>query len=370
MKRRHFPSAALLPLLVLPVTARAQSPGAGVSAGYESYHFSDPEQTGMQTISLLTVPLAARVPLFGGAALDLHGAWARGSMRLADGSTVTLQGPTDTQLGLVLPLKRDVASLTAVALLPTGKQKETLDEALVAGVLASELLPFSISNWGAGGAAGMAAAVEHAFGRFGVGGSASYLVARRYDLLEENGFAYRPGNQLRARLALDATTGATGKASLQLTYLHSSEDAVDGSNLFRPGDRFQAMGSWAFAAGERSSGILYAGVFRRDQASFLVARPVQPPAQTLFMAGGGARLPVGRSVLLPSLDMRVLRRSDGLSQGVMAGLGGSAQIPLGGVTVLPEARARLGHVVVSEGSETGFTGFDLGLGVRFGGGRP
>ncbi|HEX9108778.1 MAG TPA: hypothetical protein VF832_16145, partial [Longimicrobiales bacterium] len=241
MKPYQVRTATLLLLLLGPAALRAQAPGGGLSAGYESYRFSDPEQTGMKTVSLLTVPLAARVPLFAGAALDLHGAWARGTMQLADGSTVTLQGPTDTQIGLVLPLKRDVASLTAVALLPTGVQKETLDEALVAGVLASELLPFRISNWGAGGAGGMAAALEHAFGRFGVGGSASYLVARRYSLLQETGFAYRPGNQLRARLAFDATTGATGKASLQLTYLHSSEDAVDGTNLFRPGDRFQAM---------------------------------------------------------------------------------------------------------------------------------
>jgi len=364
--------AALLTFSTLPAGALAQVPAGGASAKYESYRFSDPAQTGIESIGLLTLPFAARAPLFAGSTLEVAGAWARGTVRQVDGSTATLQGFTDTQVALVLPLRPQLATVTAVAILPTGKERQTAEEAEVAGIVAADLLPFEISNWGAGGGAGMSAAVAHSLGSVGVGASASYLVGRSFDLMDQSGYAYRPGNQLRARVALDAAAGAAGKLSLQLTYLHSNRDVLNGSNLFRSGDRFQAMGSLAFAAGGRASGIVYAGIMHRAQGTYLFAVPTELPSQQLFLGGGGLRLPLGASVLLPSADLRVIRRSDGLQQGVLAGIGGSAELALSSssVLVVPEARARFGNVVVSEGSQTGFRGFELGIGIRFGGGQP
>ncbi len=364
---RLVPALALATALA-PAGALAQAPSAGLAASYEGYHFRDPTQTGIDAVSLLTVPVAVRVPFFLGSSLSLDGAYARGTLKLEDGSKVTLSGFTDTQLSLVLPVHGEMASVTAVAILPTGMERQTLDEAMLAGVIASELLPFRISNWGAGGAGGLAVAAAHSTGRFGLGVSASYLVGRRYDLLSEPEFGYRPGNQLRGRLALDLNTGSSGKASLQLTYLHSSTDQVDGANLYRSGDRVQVMSSYAFAAGARASGLVYAGLLRRARSTYLSAGPTQPEAQDLYLVGGGLRLPLGGWVLLPATDVRVVRRADGLDQGTIVGVGASAQIPIGRrALVLPQARARFGRVLVAQGSSTGFTGFDLGMGVRFGG---
>ena len=344
---------------------------AGFGAAIESYHFSQPDHTGMHSITLVTLPFAGRVPLGHIAALDVSGAYAHGSVDRADGSTATLQGVTDTQVRLSLRLREDLATITAVALLPTGKEKLSGDEAEVAGVVAADLLPFHISNWGSGGGAGIATAVAHSFGGFGMGASASYMVGRRYDLTNAPTVAYRPGNQLRARIALDAATGLTGKASLQLTYLHSSDDQVDGANLFRSGDRFQAMGSYAFAAGARSSGIAYIGTLHRSRGTFMLATPLDAPAQNLYLAGGGFRLPVGASVLLPSADLRVLRRADGLDQGTLGSVGATAEFRPGGgrVVLLPGLRARLGRVLASAGTSSGFTGFEVSFGARFGGVR-
>ena len=381
MRYRTF-LALFLPaaLAIVPATAAvAQEEGppalsggsGGLGASFERYGFGDAHQTGLQSISLFTVPFSGHTRLFGAAGLDVNGALASGRLTRLDGSSATLSGLTDTQLALTIPVKADLATLTAVAILPTGKSSMTPDEAVVAGVVASELLPFRITNWGAGGAAGLSAAMAHSLGSVGVGASAAYVVGREYDLVQPAAFAYRPGNQLRARVALDYSSGPAGKASLQLTYLHSADDRLSGSNIFRAGDRVQAMGSYAFAAGRRATGIAYAGVLHRAQGAYLVDLGTPPAALNLFLAGGGFRVPVGAGVLMPSADLRLLRRADGVDQGMIAGIGGSAELPLrSGLTLLPSVRARLGRAEVSPGSSSGFTGVDLALGVRFGVGLP
>jgi hypothetical protein len=375
---RALPALSLLVALA-PATAAAQggSPPVlqdlrgGMAAAFETYGFSDAQQTGIDHVSLLTVPFGARTRLLGSSSLEVSGAYARGQLTHQDGTTVTLAGFTDTQIALAVPLKQDVATVTAIASLPTGVSRMTADEAIVAGVVASDLLPFRISNWGAGGAAGVSGAVAHSLGAVGIGASASYLVGHEYDLVEPGAFAYRPGNQLRARVAVDLSTGPAGKASLQLTYLHSGEDQLAGANVFRAGDRIQGMGSYAFAAGTRTAGIAYAGVMHRAQGAYLVVLGPTPSAENVFVAGGGFRVAVARAVLLPSLDLRILRRSDGLGEGEVTGIGGSAELPVrAGLTLLPSARARLGRVLLSQGNSSGFTGVDLAIGVRFGAGLP
>ncbi len=345
--------------------------GAGAAVAFESYGFGDAQQTGIDRISLLTAPFAARTRLARAATLEFSGAYARGTLTRADGSKVTLAGFTDSQVALEVPVKPEVATVTAVAILPTGTSQMSPDEAVVAGVVASELLPFRISNWGAGGAAGVSAAVAHSTGTVGLGASASYLVARQYDLVEPGALAYRPGNQLRARVALDLNTGPAGKASLQLTYLHSNDDRLGGANVFRAGDRIQAIGSYAFAAARNTSGIVYAGVLHRAEGAYVVSLAATSSAQNLFLAGGGMRVVLSRATLLPSVDVRVLRRSNGQGEGEMGGIGGSAELPLrGGLTLMPGVRARLGRALLSQGVSSGFTGVDVSLGVRFGAGVP
>ncbi len=375
MRPYHVPALALA-LLPWATAAAAQTPvpqpqvalGAAAAPGFELYRFTDASQTGIDRVSLLTLPFELRTPLYGPASLAISGAYARGELTTVGGIRTVLSGLTDTQVALSIGIKPDVATVTAVALIPTGKSDMTANQAVLAGVVASELLPFRISNWGSGGGGGLSTALAHSFGAIGLGGSVAYLVTRQYDLATPGAFAYRPGNQLRARLALDAATGRAGKASLQLTYLHSGDDRFSGKNVFRAGDRLQALGSYAFAAGARTSGILYAGVLHRALGSYVVQLGATPASQNLVLAGGGARMPIGGAVFLPSVDVRVLRRADGNGDGEIVGLGGSLELPLGASTLVPSVRARLGRVLLDPTSESGFGGLDVGLGVRFGGG--
>lgn len=375
----RYRALSALSLLVglLPAAAVAQAPAplsdfrGAAGAALETYGFGRTSPSGIERMSLYTVPIGARARLFGSSSIEVSGAYARGTVKRVDGSTLELAGFTDTQITVALPVRPDVATIAAVALLPTGTSRMTEEEAVVAGVLASELLPFRISNWGTGGAVGMSAALAQRFGAIGLGASASYLVGREYDLMEVGSYAYRPGNQLRARMAMDVAAGTRGKASFQLTYLHSGEDRLSGANVFRPGDRVQGMASYAFAAGRGASGIAYGGFVHRARGAYLVSLAEEPGTVNLFLAGGGLRIVTGRAALVPAFDMRLLRRSDGRSEGEVLGVGSSAELPLRhGVTLVPSVRVRLGQLQLGTSSSSGFTGADVGFGVRFGAGQP
>jgi hypothetical protein len=72
-------------------------------------------------------------------------------------------------------------------------------------------------------------------------------------------------------------------------------------------------------------------------------------------------------VLTPGIDVRVQTRGEGAFGGFVATGGVGAEAPLGSAVLLPSVRARFGNVKDSEGSASTLTGFELGLGVRFGG---
>ena len=72
---------------------------------------------------------------------------------------------------------------------------------MLAGVVAAELLPFAVTNWGSGGSAGGDLALAFQGGGWGLGISGGYRAASEYEPYVGETFAYRPGNQLRFRLA-------------------------------------------------------------------------------------------------------------------------------------------------------------------------
>jgi hypothetical protein len=276
-----------------------------------------------------------------------------------------MSGPTDTQVSLGFAIVPERLSIAIVALAPTGNSEQDAEEAEVAGAIAADLIPFRISNWGSGGGLGVTTTISHSFGRVGAGISGAYLVGREFDLLEAQEFAYRPGDQLVIRGALDASVGNAGKLGLQLTLQQAKEDQVNGSNLYRPGRRYQAIGSYQFAMG-RSSGVVYGGAMHRARGTFLLETGSDAPSQDLILVGGGLRIALGGVVFAPSGDVRVQRRSDGTDQGWSAGVGGSLEFG-SNVRLVPTGRARFGNVLVREGTESGFSGFDAGLTLRFGG---
>jgi hypothetical protein len=358
----------LLVLAVLgPTEARGQvsNPSASGGAGYEAYRFSSGEAVGFRSVSLATTPFSAGAEIAPAVRLRVAGAWATGRLERSDGSSASLQGLVDTEFQVEATLGADRMRVAGVVQLPTGHSGYTMDEAEVAGIVAADVLPFRLSSWGAGGGAGLHTSVAHRAGEFGVGASVSYLVGREFEVFAGEDRAYRPGNQLAVGLAGDRTVGRSGKAAVQLRMVRYGEDRLEGSNLFRSGHRYQAVGSYAFAAPRYSSAMVYGGVMHRSQGTYL-AVPDTSASQDLLLAGAVVRMPVSWGVLVPSADLRALRSSDGTGQGYTTSVGGSAERAVGDLSFIPHVRARFGRVVVHQGARSGFVGWDLGLTARFG----
>ena len=376
MKRR----VALLALATV-LLAPGVSAQVGAGALMQTYRFDDPAAAGLEQFRLTTLPFMAAVPLGSRLTLDVSGAYAEGTVTGVDGFEATLSGPTDTQLGVSVALGPDRVVLTGGLVLATGQSTQTFQEAAVAGVVAAELLPFAISTWGSGGGAGGDVAVAFQAGRVGIGFSGGYQAASEYEPLSDLAFAYRPGDQLRFRFALDADVGEAGTFSLLLGLQRFGQDAFAGVNLFQSGTRLEGLVSYAFPTGLRGSGLVYGGVYHRENGSLLTDVPslegaTDSPSQQLFVGGANFRLPAGaRAALLPDLEMRVFRSADGIGQGWVGSAGATLDLRVSGrrfgrrLVLGPTARFRFGSVTVNEDAESGLKGWEAGLTLRLEGGR-
>ena len=365
--RHTLPVLALVGISAAAAHAQVATVGTGVN--FEQYNFAEPTAAGVESITLMTVPFGVALRPVSWAHLDVSGGFASGSAVAADGSDNSISGLIDTAIQLTVPVLRDQVSLIGAVILPTGKSSYTVEEAQVAGFIASDLFPYAVSNWGGGGAFDLSAAVSRQMGAVNFGVRVGYQVSNEFDLLEEGDFLYQPGNQLYGRVAADGTVGTGGRLAAEVSIYRYDEDQANERNFFQSGDRMQAMLSYTFVAGRRGSAALYGGVLQRENGVFFDvngARSSETASQTLLLFGGGLRQPMGRMMIVPAVDVRLLSRSDGLSQGYVAGAGATLEVPMGRATLLPHAKFRLGNLTVSEGSETGVTGFEIGDGLRFG----
>lgn len=346
----------------------AQAPGWTVGSGavFETYSFGDAGAAGIKSVALMTVPFVASFQPVTWANIGVSGAFASATAINNDDSESTVSGLTDTAVQLAIPLASSRLTVGATLMLPTGKSTYAQDEAQVAGIIAADLLPFRVSNWGSGGGIDLRTSAAASMGGLNVAGSLGYQVSREFDLVEEGEFMYRPGDQLYARIGADAAAGE-GRVAAQVAMYRFGSDEVNSQNLYQAGNRIQGTLSYVTPLGRRGRAQLYSGALRRQQGVFLDGSG-DTPAQTMIMLGGGLRQPVGNGLLMPTVDVRLLRSSDGEGQGYIAGAGAAYEIAFGAATFVPTARVRFGQLLVSEGVESGVTGFEIGALLRFGGG--
>jgi hypothetical protein len=363
--RRAAIAIVMLASLVPSLPLGAQTT-AGTGAAIELYRFSDSRAISVEQLMLLTIPLAAQVYATPRLTLSLSGAWARGALQRDDGSEATISGPTDTELRAAWVFGNDAVTLSAIALLPTGHEKLDAAEAEIAGAIAADVLPFRITNWGTGGGVGASLAAAFPLGEFAGGLSAGYVLAREFEpVADDASFAYRPGNQLHLTAAVDRTIAGSSKASLRVSYLTFNADRANNQNLYQSGDRVQATASLSFAAGPRSTGIAWGGFLHRASGEFVSSSQINP-GQDLFFAGASGRIPFGRGIVQPGLDLRVVSGSSDTGRGYTASAGLGAEVPYGRTSVGPTLRLRYGSVEPRPGSKSAFVGVDAGLMVRFG----
>jgi hypothetical protein len=88
------------------------------------------------------------------------------------------------------------------------------------------------------------------------------------------------------------------------------------------------------------------------------------PAQDLVYGGTAFRQPVGRAVLVPSIEIRVLGNEAGLEQGGNISGGAELELNVGRLVLVPSARVGFGTLTVSAGQKSGYANFEAGFTVR------
>jgi hypothetical protein len=359
---------AALPLGVSPLNGQSLLLGHQIDA----YTFRDPAVAGLSTISVATTPVTLGLGLGGWAALSARAAYARGVAEGGDGSTVVLEGMTDTEVVLALmPFGADF-SLSAIANVPSGRYGLTLDEALIGGVVATELLPFPVKSWGSGASIGGEMQFLRQIGPWGVALVGSYRAAQAYDPLQDFIVGYRPGDQLSARFALDRDVGDAGTLGVVFGYTDYSGDQSGGLEIFQAGARLEAQMSYGFPLGRAHSGLLYGLAYLRQSGTPIGSDPnaqVQPqPAQQLGMLGGSLRFSLGRrAAFTPGAEVRLFLAGDEQSQGWMYAGTGSLEVRLAGrptgtqLLLVTEGGYRQGNVIVTEGLATGVQGWGVNV---------
>jgi hypothetical protein len=344
-------------------------PGAAVGISAESYHFSEPSVTGAESITLVTAPFSVRVGLGRATVLEVAGGYAYGVLLRSDGGQSDLRGPLDTDVRLARTFGRDRVTLAVVGTIPTGRDALTGEEADVADAVSADLLPFRVSHWGSGGGVGATAAVAIPVGGGSVGLSGGYVAAREYEPFREDDaggdrLVYRPGNHLVLRGAADHRVGRAGQAALAVTWQRYDDDRLAGRNLYRAGDRLQAVASLQGAVGPFTT-LAYAGLLHRERGTSLDEASPGAAVQDLWLGGVALRSRVGPGWITWVADGRLFRSDDGRGQGHYGGAGATAELPAGPLAFLPGARLRFGSLVVDEESDTPFGGVELTLTMRY-----
>jgi hypothetical protein len=348
--------------------ARAQLT-MGISADYLGYSFDD--GLGAKSIQLFMVPVALRYEATSTLAFDASAAWAEGRVEKSD-TRLELVGPTDTSLRVAYQAT-PWALLTLGVNVPTGKSQHDSDEAIVAGLLATDLLGFREASWGRGLAVTSSLAVAGTVGALGIGVAGAYSLRGEFNPSEEQAdLEYRPGNEARVRLGIDRNFG-NSTLTLGGTFINYTDDQADGRNLFKAGNRFQFDASYAWRMGGGVWTVYAADLLRQNgdrtltvldaQGDSIGVATEETPRQNLAAAGvvGAVRIG-GGFVFRPHLDFKYQTREDATGSkagsGWVAAFGGDIPVRIfGGLDFVPKARVLVGSIQGSE--EEGVSLFGL-----------
>jgi len=370
--RRHTVSAAgsllaIVAVLAAPAAVRAQDPTrARIISGAEFYSISFDAGTGTKSVREMIVPIGLVLPVSQRLTFDI-GTYAVSVEREDEnGTTATISGVTDVMVRAGYQIKPDFATLTFGLSLPTGQGTLTRDQLLAAGTVASDLIPFPVTSFGAGLTATTGLAIAVPAGSWAIGLAGSYRYNASYDPIapdanDPNPPTLTPGSEFRVRLGADRLVGQ-GRLMMGVTYSTFSQDEF-GADRASPGPRVISQLSWNVPLGNNSMSLYFWDVYRGEGDA---TASLPSFKQNTFAVGlvGGFRM--GSGILRPSLEFRQqsteTTAAAGTESGTLFGIGARYQWQLGQrFTVIPGARFDTGSI-----ADIGFTGMSGSLGLRFG----
>jgi hypothetical protein len=368
--------AAAFVAAVLAVPASAQNSTIGVGSNFMGYTFD--AGLGADAVQLFMVPVAVRFPITDAISVDLSTAWAQGEIE-RDNTRFTMSGVTDTHLKLSYSVT-PWALLSFGAGIPTGNSTHTGEEAIVASVLATDLLGFREATWGSGFGFTSALATAARVGGWGVGFAGAYSVRGEFEPSTDFDLSYRPGNETRIRVGLDRNIG-TNTLTLGTTLRQYESDQADGINLFQAGNRLRFDATYAFRAGSGVWTVYAADVTREtgdltlsivDNIGAIVGdTAIATAKQNMLVVGVMGSIQVGGGFAFrPHIDLRLQDRTepDGTDPGSgwMLAVGGDLPMRLfGGYDFFPKARILYGSIIDATGAGVDVIGAEFSGTVRW-----
>jgi len=374
-RRLRAPGALALVLIAGVAAPSAAQQSIGVGTEYMGYTFE--EGLGASAAQLLMFPVAVRFPV-NSLTFDLYAAWAQGKVE-RDDVAYTLSGPVDTRLKLSWQAS-PWALLSVGASLPTGNSTHDGEEAVVASVLAMDLLGFREATWGTGAQITSSLATAMRAGGWGIGVAGAYAVNSEFEPSSEAELRYQPGNEARVRIGLDRNIG-TNTFTAGATFMTFAQDQADGRNLFQAGNRIRFDAAYAFRAGGGVWTLYAADLWREhgdlnlpfvnDAGDIVGDTIIVTPSQNLIVGGVIGAVALGSKTFRPQVDFKLQSREevDGNDEGSGWLVSAGGDIPLrlfGSWDFFPKAQVIIGAVKDATGASKQVTGAEFGGTVRWG----
>lgn len=323
-----------------------------------------------KTISQFVTPIAVIIPVGERFSFDIATAFARSRVEVKGDSVApsTVSGLTDTQLRGSYVFGEDAVVLTAGLNLPTGQSTANAKQFVAAQSISNDFLLFPIGTMGAGFGATGGIAVARPFGAWNVGLGGSYRHSADFAPFEYNDGQkahYQPGDELRTRIGVDRTFGASS-AMLGATYSQFSDDKSAGAT-FNTGNRLVFQGGYTTVV-RNATCSASAWNLTRTSGTRADGRPA--PFENITNVALSGSFTVSGIALEPMLETRHLMRG-----AIDAGAAGGAQPKGSGQMETAGLRARwtVGGFQITPGAafSTGtlehedLTGWHGTLAIRF-----
>ncbi len=285
-----------------------------------------------------------------------------------DGVESSLSGLTDITVRTMLPLLDDRARVIVAANIPTGTKTLSEDELPVAAILTTDILALPVRSFGSGAGVTTGLALARPTGSWVLGGIVVYRVGSAYEPVTGSQTApaseFRPGSELRVRLAAERPTQAGVAWRVAGSWSHFGSDRADEEDVFIRGDRIMAEGAAEFPVG-RGAGSLFAWNLYRSESEMRIGATAEPaPASNLAGLGGQLSWPFSRALTVrPRAVILVQTGEEGFGggDGWMARLGAAASYQVGALRFEPALLGQLGVL-----NDTDITGLVIRGGVLWG----
>ncbi len=364
IRRSSILLSAALALAGAPLLAQGRADVQG-SAEYRSVSFGS--GVGIASLKELAVPLGLALPIGSRLSLDAGTFFVSAQSQDGAGSATTINGLTDVIVHGAYQIKPDVAVFTFAVNLPTGHKTLSGQQQGIANAVATDLVPFPVTNFGSSFSVTTGLAYATPVGPWALGLAGSFRYASSYQPISDSGFSaltIKPGAEMRLRLGADRIVGQ-GRVSLGVTYSTFSNDEI-GSQSQSPGTRLIPQFSWSTPMGLNNSIVFYSwDVYRNVDESASVTGAVR---LNTFALGAVASLRSGaRNALRPQFELRQGWAGPGglKSAGMLVGVGLRYQMAAGErMTLTPGVRVDLGSLHTSSGGTASVTGLSFSLTAR------